>query len=90
MEDRSGQILALNIVFMTVTTIAVSLRVYCRGWIVRSFGIDDHLMVVSWVRCACHWWPNLLRIRLTWIAARIYRIPHLSARRYLIRDREKP
>ncbi|PON25133.1 hypothetical protein TGAM01_v206214 [Trichoderma gamsii] len=49
MEDRSGQILALNIVFMTVTTIAVSLRVYCRGWIVRSFGIDDHLMVVSWL-----------------------------------------
>lgn len=90
MEDRSGQILVLNIIFMTVTTIAVSLRVYCRGWVIKSFGIDDQLMVVTWVRCACHWWPNLLRIRLIWITGLIYRIPHLSACRSFIRDWEKP
>lgn len=90
MEDRSGPMLVLNIIFMTVTTIVVALRVYCRVWIVRSFGADDYLMVVTYVRCSRHWWPRLLRVRLTWITARIYRIPHLSAIRYLIRNRKKP
>lgn len=60
MEDRSRQMLVLNIIFMTVTTTVVALRVYCRGWIIKSFGIDDQLMVVSWVCCACHWWPTCL------------------------------
>ncbi|PTB39269.1 uncharacterized protein TrAFT101_007944 [Trichoderma asperellum] len=49
MADRSGQMLVLNIIFMTLTTITVALRVYCRGWVVRSFGVDDHLMVVTWI-----------------------------------------
>ncbi|KAL7946742.1 hypothetical protein V8C42DRAFT_364050 [Trichoderma barbatum] len=49
MEDRSHQMLVLNIIFMIVTTTVVSLRVYCRGWIIKSFGIDDQLMVVSWL-----------------------------------------
>jgi hypothetical protein len=64
MEDRSGQILVLNVIFMIFTTITVSLRIYCRGWIVESFGIDDHLMVITWVRCARHWWHSPFRIRL--------------------------
>ncbi|KAI5468168.1 hypothetical protein BGZ63DRAFT_346594 [Mariannaea sp. PMI_226] len=49
MEDRSRQMFVLNIIFIIVTTITVSLRIYCRGWIVKSFGIDDYLMVVTWL-----------------------------------------
>ncbi|TWU79071.1 hypothetical protein ED733_008639 [Metarhizium rileyi] len=49
MQDRSRQVLIVNIVFMTLTTAVVGLRIYCRGWIVRALGIDDKLMLATWV-----------------------------------------
>jgi hypothetical protein len=36
-------------VFLPIATIAVLLRVYVRGWIVKSFGWDDGAMVVALV-----------------------------------------
>lgn len=32
-----------------MTTIAVALRVYVRGWTVKAFGIDDWTSVFGWV-----------------------------------------
>lgn len=50
MEDRSGQVLAVNILFFVLSWLTVSLRVYVRAGMLKSFGIDDWLMVVSHVR----------------------------------------
>ncbi|KAL2220374.1 putative integral membrane protein [Thermoascus aurantiacus ATCC 26904] len=47
MEDRSGQVLAVNILFFVLSWLTVSLRVYVRAGMLKSFGIDDWLMVVS-------------------------------------------
>ncbi|KAK2041882.1 integral membrane protein [Colletotrichum somersetense] len=45
MEDRSWQVFAVAVLFFLLSWIAVALRVYCRGWIVRSFGVDDKLTI---------------------------------------------
>ncbi|KAK1974912.1 integral membrane protein [Colletotrichum cereale] len=45
MEDRSGQVLAVAVLFFVLSWIAVGLRIYCRGWIIRSLGVDDKLMI---------------------------------------------
>ncbi|GJN78745.1 hypothetical protein PLIIFM63780_002254 [Purpureocillium lilacinum] len=58
MEDRSGQIVAVNVAFMVLTTIVIGLRIYCRGWIIRSFGIDDYTMFVTWVRSSATTYSN--------------------------------
>lgn len=36
-------------VFLPIATITVLLRIYVRGWIVKSFGWDDGAMVVALV-----------------------------------------
>ncbi|PYH49734.1 putative integral membrane protein [Aspergillus saccharolyticus JOP 1030-1] len=46
-DDRSLEVKAVAAVFMSVACIAVILRCYVRGWIVRAFGIDDWAMVVA-------------------------------------------
>lgn len=48
MDDRSGPMMALNIFFMIFCIVIVGLRVYCRGWVIRNFGMDDWLMLVAW------------------------------------------
>ncbi|KAJ0159793.1 hypothetical protein CTA2_9097 [Colletotrichum tanaceti] len=45
MEDRSGQVLAVAVFFFVLCWIAVGLRIYCRGWIIRSLDVDDKLMI---------------------------------------------
>ncbi|KAK0377326.1 hypothetical protein CLIM01_05321 [Colletotrichum limetticola] len=45
MEDRSGQVLAVAVLFFILCWIAVGLRIYCRGWITRSLGTDDKMMI---------------------------------------------
>ncbi|OHE98128.1 hypothetical protein CORC01_06496 [Colletotrichum orchidophilum] len=45
MEDRSGQVLAVAVLFFILCWIAVGLRIYCRGWITRSLGTDDRIMI---------------------------------------------
>ncbi|KAK1586145.1 uncharacterized protein LY79DRAFT_240866 [Colletotrichum navitas] len=45
MEDRSGLVLGVAVLFFALSWIAVGLRIYCCGWIIRSFRVDDKLMV---------------------------------------------
>ncbi|KAK1623613.1 hypothetical protein BDP81DRAFT_465250 [Colletotrichum phormii] len=45
MEDRSGQVLAVAVLFFILCWIAVGLRIYCRGWVTRSLGTDDKMMI---------------------------------------------
>ncbi|RAL12917.1 putative integral membrane protein [Aspergillus homomorphus CBS 101889] len=46
-DDRSPEVKAVAAAFMSVACVAVILRCYVRGWIVRAFGIDDWAMVVA-------------------------------------------
>lgn len=32
-----------------ITTIAIALRVYVRGWMVKNFGMDDWTAIVGWM-----------------------------------------
>ncbi|OJD30167.1 uncharacterized protein BKCO1_6500024 [Diplodia corticola] len=45
MEDRSGQVLAVNVAFFSLTWIFMLLRVYTRAYLLKSFGSDDWSMV---------------------------------------------
>ncbi|KAL0938663.1 uncharacterized protein CTRU02_205273 [Colletotrichum truncatum] len=45
MEDRSGQVLAVAVLFFVLCWTVVAARVYCRAWIIRSFGMDDKFMI---------------------------------------------
>ncbi|GKT40414.1 uncharacterized protein ColSpa_00595 [Colletotrichum spaethianum] len=55
MEDRSGQVLAVAVLFFVLCWIAVGLRIYCRGWITRSLGVDDKLMIGLMVYSELAW-----------------------------------
>jgi len=46
-EDRSGSVWAVGTFFLAVTWLAVSLRVYVRGFFIKRFGIDDKTCVVA-------------------------------------------
>lgn len=50
MSDEDQRALAVRTVpavFMPIATIAVMLRCYVRGWIVKGFGWDDGAMVFA-------------------------------------------
>ena len=49
-ETQGPGITISGITFMTLATILVMLRVYVRGWLIRSFGWDDAYMVAAVVR----------------------------------------
>jgi hypothetical protein len=49
MEDRGPQLAAVSIAFLVTSWLLVSLRVFIRGWMIKSFGLDDWLMVVTLV-----------------------------------------
>ncbi|KAL3292038.1 integral membrane protein [Colletotrichum asianum] len=44
MADRSGQVIAVAILFLVLTWFAVGLRIYCRTFLVRCIGNDDKVM----------------------------------------------
>ncbi|KAK7967573.1 uncharacterized protein PG986_001850 [Apiospora aurea] len=46
-ESRGPQIAANAWAFVVLTSIASLLRVYCRGWVIKSFGLDDWLAVAA-------------------------------------------
>lgn len=48
-ELKSYDMLAISAVFLALSAVTVILRVYVRGWMIRSFGWDDWLMMVTWV-----------------------------------------
>ncbi|THZ87259.1 hypothetical protein D6C84_01855 [Aureobasidium pullulans] len=47
-ELKSYDMLAISAVFLALSAVTVVLRVYVRGWMIRSFGWDDWLMMVTW------------------------------------------
>lgn len=48
-ELKSYDMLATSCVFLALSAITVVARIYVRGWMIRSFGWDDWLMMVTWV-----------------------------------------
>lgn len=48
-ENRGSEAAAVAILFLVLSWIAVMLRVYVRGIMTKSFGIDDYLAVVTLV-----------------------------------------
>lgn len=48
-EDRGPQVAAVAILFLTLSWVAVSLRVYVRTILMKNFGLDDWLAVASLV-----------------------------------------
>lgn len=46
-DDRSLEVQAVAAVFMSVASVAVMLRCYVRGWVVKGFGWDDGTMVIA-------------------------------------------
>jgi hypothetical protein len=51
-EDRGPEVEATAILFLVLAWVLVSLRCYVRGFLLRSFGLDDTLCVVALVsRC---------------------------------------
>lgn len=50
MEDRSQQVLAVAILFFILSWLTVLLRIYVRAGMLKSFGLDDWLMVTTQVR----------------------------------------
>jgi len=50
MEDRSQQVLAVGLIFIILAWITVGLRVYVRAYMLRTFALDDWLIVVTLVR----------------------------------------
>jgi hypothetical protein len=48
---RGIEVFAVYLLFLTLTTITVALRVYCRAHIQKAFGTDDYFAVLAWVSC---------------------------------------
>lgn len=46
---RGPQLISVYAAFAALTTVAVSLRVYVRLWLVKNFGLDDWMMCFGWV-----------------------------------------
>uniref|UniRef100_A0A8H7TRK2 Rhodopsin domain-containing protein n=1 Tax=Bionectria ochroleuca TaxID=29856 RepID=A0A8H7TRK2_BIOOC len=46
-ESRGDQITGVAIFFLSLTTFASILRVYCRGWVIKAFSVDDWLAVAA-------------------------------------------
>ncbi|KAK8065487.1 hypothetical protein PG997_012234 [Apiospora hydei] len=46
-DTRGPQIAANAWAFLILSSIATLLRIYCRGWVIKSFGLDDWLAVAA-------------------------------------------
>lgn len=47
-------ITVVPLVFLCLTALAVSLRLYVRGYMLRAFGLDDWILLFAWVSDAFH------------------------------------
>jgi len=43
--SRGNWLITVEIVLFVITALVVSLRIYTRGWVIKSFGIDDWLII---------------------------------------------
>lgn len=48
-ENRGQQIAAIGYTFAVISSIATILRIYCRGWVIKTFAADDWLAVIAQV-----------------------------------------
>jgi hypothetical protein len=48
-ENRGPQVSGVSALFLVLTWIFVSMRIYCRLVIVKCFGLDDYLAVIAQV-----------------------------------------
>lgn len=46
---RGPQVLGVAGLFLSLSTIAIALRCYCRAVVVKSFGLDDWSALLAWV-----------------------------------------
>ncbi|KAH8736571.1 hypothetical protein BGZ61DRAFT_341393 [Ilyonectria robusta] len=46
-ESRGPQIAAVGWAFVTISSVATILRIYCRGWVIKAFAADDWLAVAA-------------------------------------------
>ncbi|KAH6647117.1 hypothetical protein BKA67DRAFT_639150 [Truncatella angustata] len=46
-ETRGPQIAAIAYTFMIMSSISTLLRIYCRGYVIKAFGLDDWLAVIA-------------------------------------------
>lgn len=44
-DSRAQQVTAVAWTFLVVSSIATLLRIYCRGWVIKAFSLDDWLAV---------------------------------------------
>lgn len=49
-EQRNAAIKIVAALFMSIACVAVILRCYVRGWVVKAFGWDDGAMVMAMVQ----------------------------------------
>jgi hypothetical protein len=49
LADRGPSIVAVDAVFLALSSISVLLRCYCRLYVIRKFAIDDWFALLSWV-----------------------------------------
>jgi hypothetical protein len=49
MDDRSREVLAVAVVFFILSWVSVALRIYVRAFMLKSFGHDDWIMLLTLV-----------------------------------------
>lgn len=54
-DHQNTAIIVVPALFVSIACVAVCLRCYVRGWVVKAFGWDDGAMVVAMV--ASPFWP---------------------------------
>jgi hypothetical protein len=54
-EDRGPQVSGVSTLFLVLTWIFISMRIYCRLVIVKCFGLDDYLAVIAQVSILLVW-----------------------------------
>lgn len=64
-DDSDGHVRELAVrsvaaAFLSIATVAVSLRCYVRGWLIKGFGWDDWAMVVAMVPTIDSNWHSLI------------------------------
>jgi hypothetical protein len=47
MEGRGGDVLAVAVLFLILTWLTISLRIYVRGFMLKKWGNDDTAMFVT-------------------------------------------
>ncbi|CAG8961397.1 hypothetical protein HYFRA_00013345 [Hymenoscyphus fraxineus] len=53
-DDRASVLIILNAIFLSLTVIAVSMRLYAKGMILHTLGWDDYTCVISGLLSALH------------------------------------